>query len=128
MFRWFDYIAVLLVKQVRGAILIRILASTVVGIFLGVTQLPTGAPISAPPSIKPVFMQLEWNNILSADMLIIMITFLFVDMFDTIGALVGVSTKAGLVDENRKPSKCKKSIVCRCYRYNFRSIAQVLPL
>ena len=90
--------AVLLVKQVRGAIL------------LGVTQLPAGAPISAPPSIKPVFMQLEWTNILSADMVIIMITFLFVDMFDTIGTLVGVSTKAGLVDENGNLPHVKKAL------------------
>ena len=102
--------AVLLVKQVRGAILLGILISTVVGIFFGVTQLPAGAPISAPPSIKPVFMQLEWTNILSADMVIIMITFLFVDMFDTIGTLVGVSTKAGLVDENGNLPHVKKAL------------------
>lgn len=102
--------AVLLVKQVRGAILLGILISTVVGIFFGVTQLPAGVPISAPPSIKPVFMQLEWTNILSADMVIIMITFLFVDMFDTIGTLVGVSTKAGLVDENGNLPHVKKAL------------------
>ena len=102
--------AVLLVKQVRGAILLGILISTFVGIFFGVTQLPVGAPISAPPSIKPVFMQLEWTNILSADMVIIMITFLFVDMFDTIGTLVGVSTKAGLVDENGNLPHVKKAL------------------
>ena len=102
--------AVLLVKQVRGAILLGILISTFVGIFFGVTQLPAGSPISAPPSIKPVFMQLEWTNILSADMVIIMITFLFVDMFDTIGTLVGVSTKAGLVDENGNLPHVKKAL------------------
>lgn len=101
---------VLLVKQVRGAILLGILISTIVGIFLGVTQLPSGHLISAPPSIKPVFMKLEWNHILSADMIIIMITFLFVDMFDTIGTLVGVSTKAGLVDENGNLPHVKKAL------------------
>ncbi len=101
---------VLLVKQVRGAILLGILISTIVGIFLGVTQLPSGHLISVPPSIKPVFMQLEWNHILSGDMIIIMITFLFVDMFDTIGTLVGVSTKAGLVDENGNLPHVKKAL------------------
>lgn len=103
-------IAVLLVKKVRGAILIGILCSTVVGIFLGVTKLPEGGFISAPPSLSPVFMKFEWSHILSMDMLIIMITFLFVDMFDTIGTLVGVATKAGLVDENGNLPQAKKAL------------------
>lgn len=103
-------IAVLLVKKVRGAILIGILCSTVVGIFLGVTKLPEGGFISAPPSLSPVFMKFEWSHILSMDMLIIMITFLFVDMFDTIGTLVGVATKAGLVDEDGNLPQAKKAL------------------
>lgn len=103
-------IGVLLVKKIKGAILIGILSSTVVGIFLGVTKLPEGGLISLPPSLSPVFMKFEWSHILSMDMLIIMITFLFVDMFDTIGTLVGVATKAGLVDEEGNLPQAKKAL------------------
>lgn len=103
-------IGVLLVKKIKGAILIGILSSTVVGIFLGVTKLPEGGLVSLPPSLSPVFMKFEWSHILSMDMLIIMITFLFVDMFDTIGTLVGVATKAGLVDEEGNLPQAKKAL------------------
>lgn len=102
--------AVLLVKNVRGAILIGILSSTVTGIFLGVTHLPENGLFSAPPSLSPIFMKFEWSHILSMDMLIIMITFLFVDMFDTIGTLVGVATKANLVDEKGNLPNAKKAL------------------
>ena len=90
--------AVLLVKKVTGALLIGILVTTVVGIPLGVTHM--AGIISAPPSIAPIVMQFEWSNIFSADMLICVLTFLFIDMFDTIGTLIGVSSRAGMVDEN----------------------------
>lgn len=103
-------IGVLLVKKVRGAILIGILCSTILGYFLGVTKLPESGFLSTPPSLAPIFMKFEWNNILSLDMLIIMITFLFVDMFDTIGTLVGVATKANLVDEEGNLPGAKKAL------------------
>ena len=90
----------LLAKKVKGALLYGILISTVIGIFMGVTQVPEGLKIfSLPPSISPIFLKFEFQNIFSFDMLIVLFTFLFVDLFDTVGTLIGVSTKAGMVDE-----------------------------
>lgn len=90
--------AALLVKGVTGALLIGILVTTIVGIPLGITHY-TGI-LSTPPSIEPILWKFEWNNVLSVDMLICVLTFLFIDMFDTIGTLLGVSNRAGMVDED----------------------------
>ena len=85
--------AALLVKKLIG-----ILFTTIVGIPLGVTNY-TGI-LSTPPSISPIFWQFEWHNILTVDMAVVVLTFLFIDMFDTIGTLIGVSNRAGMVDDN----------------------------
>lgn len=90
--------AVLLVRNVTGALLIGILVTTVVGIPLGVTHFTS--VLSVPPSIAPVFCQFEWSSIMSVDMVVCVLTFLFIDMFDTIGTLIGVSNRAGMVDED----------------------------
>jgi AGZA family xanthine/uracil permease-like MFS transporter len=90
--------AALLVRKVTGALLIGILVTTIVGIPLGVTNYI--GIMSTPPSIAPIFWQFEWHNILSVDMVVVVLTFLFIDMFDTIGTLIGVSNRAGMVDDN----------------------------
>ena len=90
--------AALLVRKVTGALLIGILATTIVGIPLGITNY--SGIMSAPPSISPIFMQFEWHNIFTVDMVVVVLTFLFIDMFDTIGTLIGVSNRAGMVDDN----------------------------
>ena len=87
----------LIVLKVKGGMLIGILITTIIGIPMGVTQLNGVA--SAPPSVAPIFMQMQWHDIFSPEMLIIILTFLFVDLFDTIGTVVGVSMKAGMVDK-----------------------------
>lgn len=89
--------AVLLVRNVTGALLIGILVTTAVGIPLGVTSCK--AVVAAPPSLSPIFCQFEWSNVLSIDMAVCVLTFLFIDMFDTIGTLIGVSNRAGMVDD-----------------------------
>ena len=89
--------AVLLIKKVTGALLIGILVTTVIGIPLGVTHFTS--VLDVPPNIAPIVMKFEWHNVLSFDMAICVLTFLFIDMFDTIGTLLGVSHRAGMVDE-----------------------------
>ncbi len=90
---------ILLVKKVKGALLIGIVISTIIGIPLGITQLPEGMKfVSAPPSLAPTFFKFEFANMFSIDMVIVLFTFLFVDMFDTVGTLVGVASKADLLD------------------------------
>lgn len=92
--------AVLLVRKVKGALLLGILLTTLIGIPMGITRFE--GVFSAPPSIEPIFCQFEWKQIFTKEMLIVVFTFLFVDMFDTIGTLVGVITKAGMVDKDGK--------------------------
>ena len=87
--------SVLVVKNVPGSLLIGILATTLIGIPMGVTNL-TGV-VDTPPSVAPIFCKFEFHNIFTIDMLIVVFTFLFIDMFDTMGTLVGVCTKAGMM-------------------------------
>lgn len=94
--------SILLIMRVKGALLVGILVTTLIGIPLGITSY--SGVFSTPPSIEPIFMQFEFHNILSKDMVIIVFTFLFVDMFDTIGTLVGVSTKAGMLQNGKIPN------------------------
>lgn len=100
---------VLLAKNVRGALLIGIVATTIIGIPMGITKVPNSI-ISAPPSLSPIFMKFEWKHILSVDMFIALFTLLFMDMFDTIGTLVGVTTKANMMDENGNVPRIKKAL------------------
>lgn len=90
----------LVVRNVRGSLLWGILLTTLIGIPMGVTHL--GDFFSAPPSLAPVFLQFEWSHIFSWDMLIVVLTFLFVDLFDTIGTVIAVSLKVGMVDKDGK--------------------------
>ena len=90
--------AVLLVRRITGALLIGILATTIIGIPMGLTHL--GGFVSAPPSLSPIFCKMEWSNICSMDMVICVFTLLFMDMFDTLGTLIGVGQRAGMVEKN----------------------------
>ena len=92
--------SILLVKNVKGALLWGILATTLIGIPLGVTQI--NGVFSTPPSIEPIFMQFEWDQIFTKEMVIIVFTFLFVDLFDCIGTVIGVANRAGLIKEDGK--------------------------
>lgn len=90
--------SVLVILNVKGGMLLGIIATTLIGIPMGVTNF--NGVMSTPPSIEPIFCQFEWSQILSWDMVTIVFTFLFIDMFDTIGTVVGVSVKSGMVDKD----------------------------
>lgn len=100
---------VLYALNVKGAMLIGILATTVIGIPMGITEFK--GVVSTPESIEPIFCKFEWNNIFTLDMLVVVFTFLFIDMFDTIGTLIGVSTKANMVDENGRIPNLKQAFM-----------------
>ena len=102
---------VLLALKVKGALLIGIFASTIIGIPFGVTQLPDSSWISLPPSISPIFMKIQFSEIFSTDMLVVVITFLFVDIFDTVGTLVGVTSKAGMLEKDGKVPRAKQALM-----------------
>jgi len=102
---------VLLAKKVKGALLIGILASTIIGLFVGVTVVPDNFQmVSLPPSIEPIFFKFEFTKVLSFDMLIVIFTFLFVDMFDTVGTLVGVASTADMLDKDGKVPRVKRAL------------------
>ena len=103
--------AILVVLKVKGGILIGMLATTLVGCipYFGETHF-TGV-ISMPDSIAPIFCKFEWGQVLSWDMFIVVFTFLFIDMFDTIGTVVGVSVKSGMIDKEGKVDGISKILM-----------------
>ena len=96
-------------RNVPGAILLGIIITMVIGIPLGVTEFK--GIVSAPESIAPIFCQFEFDKIFSVDMLVVVFTFFFIDMFDTVGTLVGVCTKAKMIDENGNIYRVKKAFM-----------------
>lgn len=103
-------IAVLLVKKVHGAILIGIIISTIFAGFLGMIQLPQGSWITLPPSIEPIFFKFEWSSILTFDMLIVVFTFLMVNIFDAMGTLIGVISKIGKSEKDGSFPQLQKAL------------------
>ncbi|HOQ49995.1 MAG TPA: NCS2 family permease, partial [Candidatus Kapabacteria bacterium] len=100
----------LLALRVKGALLIGILVGTLLGIPLNLTIIPSSFEV-APPSLSPIFMQFEWSDIFSMDMVVVCFTFLFVDMFDTVGTLIGVSSKANLLDSEGRVPRAKQALM-----------------
>ena len=96
-------------RNVPGAILLGIIITMVIGIPLGVTEFK--GIVSAPESIAPIFCQFEFSQIFSVDMLVVVFTFFFIDMFDTVGTLVGVCTKAKMLDENGNIHRVKQAFM-----------------
>lgn len=113
----------LVIKKVRGALLWGILITYVIGIICqilgiyvvnidaGVYSLIPSGIVSAPPSIMPVFGKVRFEHIFSLDFVIIIFSFLFVDLFDTIGTLIGVSTKAGFLNKDGKLPRIKGALL-----------------
>lgn len=99
----------LFARNVPGAILLGILITMIIGIPMGVTEFK--GVLSTPDSIAPIFCQFEWDKIFTLDMLVVVFTFLFIDMFDTVGTLVGVCTKANIVDEKGNIARIKHAFM-----------------
>lgn len=93
--------AVLVIKKVKGALFYSILICTLVGIPLGVTELPEDALlISMPHSMEPTFCQFDFSEFFTLDMAIIIFTLLFMNIFDTVGTLVGLASKTGMIGKD----------------------------
>lgn len=101
---------VLYILKVPGAILIGIALTTIVGIPFGVTTVPEGwKPYSLPEA--PLLFEFEWGSVLTGKFFIVFFTFLFTDLFDTIGTLMGVTEQAGLVDEKGNIPNAKGALL-----------------
>lgn len=96
-------------RNVPGAILIGILITMLIGIPMGVTEFK--GVLSKPESISSIFCQFDFENIFSMDMVIIVFTFFFIDMFDTVGTLIGVCTKSHMVDEKGNIRRLKQAFM-----------------
>jgi len=105
----FILIAVLFARRIPGAIIIAILLVTGVGIALGVT--PSGGIISMPPSLAPTFMQMDIMGALNIGLISIIFAFLFVDLFDTAGTLVGLAHRGNLLDANGKLPRLRRALL-----------------
>ena len=103
---------VLVVKKVKGALFYGILICTVIGIPLGVTQIPEGfLPVSMPHSLEPTFCKFDFSGFFTLDMAIIIFTLLFMNIFDTLGTLVGLASKTGIVDEKGNIPRVKEAMM-----------------
>ena len=90
--------------RIRGAFILAIAVTSIVGWSFGIGEFPKGI-VSAPASISPIVFELDIVNALSLSLLPVIITFLITDMFDTLGTLTGVGTRANLFQENNKNDK-----------------------
>ena len=116
--------AVLLAKDVKGSILWGILITWVLGIICQLTHLyvpnadigyysllPDFSNGISVPSMAPTFMKMDFSIVFSLDFVVIMFAFLFVDMFDTLGTLIGVASKADMLDKDGKLPKIKGALL-----------------
>ena len=103
----------LVAKKVKGAILIGIVVTTLIGLPMGVTVIPEGfVPFSLPHDLGEVAFKLQMpKNLFSTEVLLAIFTFLFVDMFDTVGTLAGISSKANMLDENGKLPRVERALL-----------------
>lgn len=92
---------VMMAKNVKGALFIGIILSTLVGIPMGVTEIPDGwMPVSAPHSIEPIFCQFDFTGFFTPRTVMVIFSLLLVNIFDTLGTLVGLAEKTGIVKKD----------------------------
>ncbi len=116
--------AILMIKNVKGNILWGILITWVLGIICELTGLyepnadlkmysliPDFSAGLSVPSLKPIFMKMDFSDVLSLDFFVVIFAFLFVDLFDTLGTLIGVASKADMLDEEGRLPKVKGALM-----------------
>lgn len=132
------FTGVLMVKKVRGNILWGILFTWILAIICELTglyvpnpelhmfsvipDLSGGAAAFTPASLDPIFGQLDFSRVFSLDFLVVMFAFLFVDIFDTLGTLIGVSSKANMLDENGRLPRIKGALLADAVATTFGAV------
>lgn len=103
---------VLIAKKVRGALFYMIFLATLVGIPLGITTIPDNfVPFSMPVSLAPTFLKFDFSQLGNFDMLIVIFSFIFMDLFDTLGTLVGTASKLNVVDKQGRIPYLKPALM-----------------
>ncbi len=104
------FLTIALVNQgYKAAVMIAILAVTILSLIFG--EIQYAGVVSMPPSIAPTFLQLDFSNVFDLSMITVVFAFLFVDLFDTAGTLVGVSQKAGIMDKDGNIPRLNKALL-----------------
>src|SRR5262249_43713049 len=93
---------ILIARRVNGAILIGILVGAVAGLFTGIVKNP-GSVLSVPPSVLPTAFQLDVWTALKQNLIAVILIFFCLDLFDTVGSLIGIAKQAGLMKEGKLP-------------------------
>ncbi len=109
-FAGFFIMVTLEVRKVRGSILWGILAVTALAVALGVTKMPDGV-LSMPPSVMPIFGKMDFSGLANPNFWIVMFSFFFVDFFDTVGTLVGVTNRAGMLDSEGRLPRASRALM-----------------
>jgi AGZA family xanthine/uracil permease-like MFS transporter len=102
---------ILLVFRFQGALVLGIIITSLAGIPLGITVIPEQGLVSLPPSPEPTLLKFDFSRIFTSDMLLVIFTFLFVDLFDTVGTLVGVCSKADLLDKQGRVPRARQALL-----------------
>ncbi|NLS44563.1 MAG: NCS2 family permease [Firmicutes bacterium] len=104
---------VLVAYRVKGSLLLGILITTAISMIFGLSPHPTGITdiVSKPPSLIPTFMQMDFRGLFDVGLIAVIFTFTFVDMFDTVGTLIGVSAKAGFLDKKGELPKADQALL-----------------
>lgn len=98
------------VLNIKGAMLLGIVAATVFGFFVGEVHIPNGNIVSLPPSIEPVFLKFDWSQVFTLNTLIVVFVLLLVNLFDSVGTLLAVLSKVGKPDETGNYPQMKKAL------------------
>lgn len=103
---------VLMARKVKGALFVSIIATTVIGIPLGVTEIPSHwIPVSMPQSLSPIFCQFDFSDLINFRTLMVVISLLLVNIFDTVGTLVGLAYKTNIVRPDGTIPKIKEAMM-----------------
>jgi len=113
--------AILLMKKIKGALLIGILTTALAGFLFKLSPMPAKI-ISMPPSLNPILLKLDVTGALSWGFVSVIITVLVMDFVDTMGTLIGVSYKAGLLDQNGNLPEIEKPFLCDALSTVFASL------
>jgi adenine/guanine/hypoxanthine permease len=116
----FVLIAAFNFRKIVGGTLLGILIVTVIGIPLGLAQF--NGIVSAPPSLAPTLLQLDFSRVAEASFLIVIFSFLFVDVFDNAGTLIGVTHRAGLTDADGNLPRMKQALIADSFAAMFGSL------
>ena len=104
----FLIISVLAIRKVAGAIIIGVISVTLIGLLIGIVQY--NGLVSAPPKLSPILLKLDIMGALDVAMISVIISFLFVNLFDTAGTLLGVASRANLIQESGKIINLDKAL------------------